>query len=78
VRESTKQTNRIDICFQTLDLRIGVRIPASQPILRNDLLKSSDKRSWTPRLKSVQFSESGMTTGKERRIFRRIFRWTLP
>jgi len=46
--------------------------------LLNDLLKSSDKRSWTPRLKSVQFSESGMTTGKERRIFRRIFRWTLP
>ena len=42
VRESTWQTNRIEICFWTLDLRIGVRIPASQPFIRKHLPNPSD------------------------------------
>ena len=40
MRERTKQTNRIETCVQTLDLRIGVRIPASQPFIRKDFLKT--------------------------------------
>ena len=40
MRGSTKQTNKIEIYVQTLDLRIGVRIPASQPFIRKDFLKT--------------------------------------
>ena len=32
---------RLTVGLQTLDLRIGVRIPASQPIIRKHLLKSA-------------------------------------